>query len=450
MKFTELFIYKPLFMFELLIAMHLFSFHLPKKKNYIIRYIISILSCLVLSILFPLFDNVSYSWWFSSLMFIVLYLIAFISLFFVYDVPWHKLFFISIASYTSQHLSHELYALIARLFNLNNSSSLGFYGSNEISFDSSIQIIQIMSYLEIHLLVYIVIYFLFGKKIKNDEIKINNKSLMLISSLILFTNIVLSSVITYLDMNYNKIYFIIVGIYNILSCLMVLYIQFYIIDNKKLKGELQLTSQLLHQSEIRYEESKKNVNLINLKCHDLKHQIRKLSNKEEFSKETVKEITDIINIYDSNMQTNNEVIDIILAEKSLLCQKDNIKLTCLADCSKLNFILDADLYCLFGNILDNAIEAVYKLKNNEKRQINIVIKNVYSLISITVENYYEGDIVLDKNGLPITTKDNKDFHGFGMKSIKMIVDKYHGDMNITKRNDIFSLNILFTSNKIEN
>ena len=150
------------------------------------------------------------------------------------------------------------------------------------------------------------------------------------------------------------------------------------------------------------------------------------------------------------MQTNNEVIDIILAEKSLLCQKDNIKLTCLADCSKLNFILDADLYCLFGNILDNAIEAVYKLKNNEKRQINIVIKNVYSLISITVENYYEGDIVLDKNGLPITTKDNKDFHGFGMKSIKMIVDKYHGDMNITKRNDIFSLNILFTSNKIEN
>ena len=133
-----------------------------------------------------------------------------------------------------------------------------------------------MSYLEIHLLVYIVIYFLFGKKIKNDEIKIDNKSLMLISSLILFTNIVLSSVITYLDMNYNKIYFIIVGIYNILSCLMVLYIQFYIIDNKKLKGELQLTSQLLHQSETRYEESKKNVNLINLKCHDLKHQIRKL------------------------------------------------------------------------------------------------------------------------------------------------------------------------------
>ena len=86
MKITELFIYKPLFMFELLVAMHLFSFHLPKKKYCIIRYIISILSCLILSILFPLFDNVSYSWWFSSLMFIVLYLIAFISLFFVYDV----------------------------------------------------------------------------------------------------------------------------------------------------------------------------------------------------------------------------------------------------------------------------------------------------------------------------------------------------------------------------
>lgn len=447
MKFTELFIYKPLFMFELLIAMHLFSFHLPKKKNYIIRYIISILSCLILSILFPLFDNVSYSWWFSSLMFIVLYLIAFISLFFVYDVPWHKLFFISIASYTSQHLSHELYALIARLFNLNNSSSLGFYGNNEISLDSSIQIIQIMSYLEIHLLVYIVIYFLFGKKIKNDEIKIDNKSLMLISSLILFTNIVLSSVITYLDMNYNKIYFIIVGIYNILSCLMVLYIQFYIIDNKKLKGELQLTSQLLHQSEIRYEESKKNVNLINLKCHDLKHQIRNFGNKANISNETVKELENIINIYDSNIKTNNDALDLILTEKSLLCQKKNISLKCVADCSKLNFIAEADLYSLFGNMIDNAIEAVTKLEDVNKRSISLIVRNALSCTSIFISNYYEGKINLDYNGIPKTTKVNNGYHGYGLKSIKLIVEKYHGDFKIDIKNNIFIIQILFTEQK---
>lgn len=443
MKFTELFIYKPLFMFELLIAMHLFSFHLPKKKNYIIRYIISILSCLILSILFPLFDNVSYSWWFSSLMFIVLYLIAFISLFFVYDVPWHKLFFISIASYTSQHLSHELYALIARLFNLNNSSSLGFYGNNEISFDSSIQIIQIMSYLEIHLLVYIVIYFLFGKKIKNDEIKIDNKSLMLISSLILFTNIVLSSVITYLDMNYNKIYFIIVGIYNILSCLMVLYIQFYIIDNKKLKGELQLTSQLLHQSEIRYEESKKNVNLINLKCHDLKHQLTEYAKNGKLDSELLGELENVINIYDSTIKTGNEALDLILSEKSLICQKKDIKLTCLADCSKLNFINKTDLYSLFGNLIDNAMEAVYKIQDVDKRHINLVVKNVNSFVSISIDNYYEGNIVLLDNGLPKTTKEDKDYHGYGMKSIQLIVNKYDGDLNISLDNNVFSLFIMF-------
>ena len=252
-------------------------------------------------------------------------------------------------------------------------------------------------------------------------------------------------------MQYNRVYYVVIGIYNLLSCLMVLYLQFFVMDNRRLKNELEITSQLLHQSKIRYQDNKKNVDLINLKCHDLKHQIREHTAKGNITKDTINELEEIINIYDSNVRTGNEALDLILTEKSLLCQKANIKLSCLADCSKLSFIADSDLYCLFGNAIDNAVEAVMKIQDSNKRQINLIVRNVYSLVSISIENYYTGELIIGKDNLPVTTKSNKDYHGFGMKSIKMIVDKYHGDLKITKREDIFSLAILFPSQeKIDN
>ncbi len=451
MEITELALYKPVFVLEILLAMHMFSYKLPKKKNSILRFLLSIGVVLTLSIIFPLF-KISYSWWFSSLMFLTLFLLCFASLFFVYDVPWYKLFFISIAGYTTQHFSHELYALIARFFELADPSTLGMYGDKIIDLsDPGIRVIQVMTYLEVHFVVYLVFFFVFRKKISNYEIRIDNKSLLLIASLILLINIILSSIITYLHMQYNRVYYVVIGIYNLLSCLMVLYLQFFVMDNRRLKNELEITSQLLHQSKVRYQDNKKNVDLINLKCHDLKHQIREHTAKGNITKDTINELEEIINIYDSNVRTGNEALDLILTEKSLLCQKANIKLSCLADCSNLSFIADSDLYCLFGNAIDNAVEAVMKIQDSNKRQINLIVRNVYSLVSINIENYYTGELIIGKDNLPITTKSNKDYHGFGMKSIKMIVDKYHGDLKITKREDIFSLAILFPSQeKVDN
>lgn len=155
----------------------------------------------------------------------------------------------------------------------------------------------------------------------------------------------------------------------------------------------------------------------------------------------------MISIYDADVKTGNEAIDIILTEKNLLCCNKKIKLTCMADCKKLFFIDDSDLYVLFGNALDNAIEAVSKIDNKEKRYIGFTVYNHNDMISINVNNFYSGEISLDKDGLPITTKDNKDYHGFGMKSIKMIVDKYHGDVSIVTKDNIFNLNIFIPIKK---
>ena len=212
---------------------------------------------------------------------------------------------------------------------------------------------------------------------------------------------------------------------------------------RSLKSELQTTMQLLKQAEDQYKSSKENVDIINLKCHDLKHQLTEYAKNGKLDSELLGELENVINIYDSTIKTGNEALDLILSEKSLICQKKDIKLTCLADCSKLNFINKTDLYSLFGNLIDNAMEAVYKIQDVDKRHINLVVKNVNSFVSISIDNYYEGNIVLLDNGLPKTTKEDKDYHGYGMKSIQLIVNKYDGDLNISLDNNVFSLFIMF-------
>ena len=448
MIITELFAYKIIFVIEILFSMHLLSFYLPKKKYPVCRYILTILSCLLIAIIFPLFKNVSYSWWYSSIMFFILFTCCAISLYFVYNISIQNIFLISITAYTSQHLAYQAYNVLTTFLSIEEKLSFISYG--DIPLNVNLTYLNIISFsilLIVYVIIYTIVFIIFNERINKDEAKISNFSIVLISGLILVIDIIINSIIIYSDKFQGKEVSIIICTYNILCCLMVLFLLFNILNIKQLKTELTITSQLLNKAEEQYKQNKENVDLINIKCHDLKHQIRNFGNKANISNETVKELENIINIYDSNIKTNNDALDLILTEKSLLCQKKNINLKCFADCSKLNFITEADLYSLFGNMIDNAIEAVTKIEDVNKRSISLIVRNALSCISIFISNYYEGKIILDNNGMPKTTKLNNGYHGYGLKSIKLIVDKYNGDFKIDIKDNIFMIQILFTEQK---
>ena len=448
MIITELFAYKIIFVFEILCAMHLLSFYLPKKKYPVCRYILTILTCILIAIVFPLFKDVSYSWWYSSITFLILFTCCAISLYFVYNISIQNIFLISITAYTSQHLAYQVYNVLTTFLSIEEKLSFISYG--DIPLNVNITYLNIISFsilLIVYVIIYTIVFVIFNERINKDEAKISNFSIVLISGLILLIDIIINSIIIYSDKFKGKEVSIIICVYNILCCLMVLFLLFNILNIKQLKTELTITSQLLNKAEAQYKQNKENVDLINIKCHDLKHQIRNFGNKANISNEAVKELENIINIYDSNIKTNNDALDLILTEKSLLCQKKNISLKCVADCSKLNFIAEADLYSLFGNMIDNAIEAVTKLEDVNKRSISLIVRNALSCTSIFISNYYEGKINLDYNGIPKTTKVNNGYHGYGLKSIKLIVEKYHGDFKIDIKDNIFIIQILFTEQK---
>ena len=126
----------------------------------------------------------------------------------------------------------------------------------------------------------------------------------------------------------------------------------------------------------------------------------------------------------------------------MLCQAKKIMFTYIADGQKLNFMEPGDVYSLFGNATENAIEYVEKLEDEEKRFIHLSVKAVGGLVTVHVENYFEGQEWNMAEGLPGTTKENKSYHGFGLRSIRMTAEKYGGEMSVHAADHLFSLDVV--------
>ena len=155
----------------------------------------------------------------------------------------------------------------------------------------------------------------------------------------------------------------------------------------------------------------------------------------------LKEIENSVEIYEAIVKTGNELFDTILTEKSLYCRARQIQVSCVADGSQMDFIDTIDLYALLGNAMDNAIEAVEQFKDLQKRQIDVMIYRQQHFLVIHVMNPLPGDLIYEA-GLPVTTKTDKDYHGFGMRSMDRIVKKYEGFLRVTEEDGCFSLKML--------
>lgn len=200
-----------------------------------------------------------------------------------------------------------------------------------------------------------------------------------------------------------------------------------------------VAAQMLYSEQQRYEQERQIHDAINLKCHDIRHQIAALG--DAGYQEELKKIGQLVNIYDAAPHTQNAALDVALSGKMLACTNLGITMTCLADGRRIGFMEDSDIYALFGNILDNAIEATKTVTEEEKRIISLTIGTTGDLLLIDSQNYYAGEIRF-VDGLPQTSKENKEYHGFGTRSIKTLTEKYGGDLKISAENGIFRLSIM--------
>ncbi len=137
--------------------------------------------------------------------------------------------------------------------------------------------------------------------------------------------------------------------------------------------------------------------------------------------------------------TGNPILDILLADKAVIIKEKKIEFEIKVNNVDLNFIDSVDVTVIFGNLLDNSIEACESMDTGKK--IFIDIHSYYEMVSIRIENTYTS--VKWKNGLPVSQK-GKD-RGIGLSNVMHCIEKYDGNMKLSSKEGKFTVDIILNS-----
>ena len=126
-------------------------------------------------------------------------------------------------------------------------------------------------------------------------------------------------------------------------------------------------------------------------------------------------------------------------------EKAGVELSVMADGEALASMSPTDLYALFGNALDNALEAARKVEEGRGRYISVVVRRAAGMVVVHVENSFAGEAPTFVDGLPQTTKADRANHGFGTLSVRRIAERYGGTATMACQGQVFTLDVLLAS-----
>lgn len=407
---------------ELMICNFLFCLSQKRRRRYVPRLLLAVAVMLLSA---PALNSVqSDSGLYNLLKYIVWFSFSVFGNAFLYEITLSVSVFISIAAFICQHLSFKVGEIV--LFFLPDAVAQRTYNA---------------PYVLTQACMYAFSYFVFARRFKRLNVRhARRQQLLLIYIVVAVYITILQFYFTGYMVHIPTTLYMIYASFDIICCTFAMMLQFGIIETSSLKEEGLVMEHVLHMQQEKYSLSKETIELINVKFHDLK---KRLTVSRALDEEEARELYKTLEIYDMALKSGNEALDIVLAEKGLVCEREHIRLECIADGANLAFMAPSDVYSLVGNAIDNAVESVQKICDANRRFINVSIRKSRELLVINIENPYEGELRF-KDGLPQTTKADKNFHGFGMKSIRMVVEKYNGFLSIAAEDGLFTLNIVFT------
>lgn len=226
----------------------------------------------------------------------------------------------------------------------------------------------------------------------------------------------------------------------ILCDLLAIILQFGLLGYKQKINENADLERIIARESEHYEAVKNNIDLINMKAHDLKHFIRDLR-EGGYADDGLEDIQSAVERYEKTANTGNAALDVVLTEKSYVCQKSGISLATMVQGEELAFMRTSDVTTVFGNILSNAIEYEESVAEAEKRCILLKVFRRGAIVCIHADNYCTAQLKF-KDGLPVSTKGDDDYHGFGLKSVKYVAEKYGGNFTAGRSGDLFAVDII--------
>lgn len=161
-----------------------------------------------------------------------------------------------------------------------------------------------------------------------------------------------------------------------------------------------------------------------------------LGNAEE-ARQYLDELERDLERVDTYVKSGNLMVDAILNSKLSLAQQKRIAVNCKAQVPEALSVEDVDLCVILGNLLDNAIEACEQIAA-EQRFLRIYMAVNKSQLYLSVQNAAKEELSFDERHY-ITNK--RGSHGFGMRRVKAMVDKYEGFLNLANEPGIFAAEV---------
>ncbi|MDN4483017.1 ATP-binding protein [Demequina lignilytica] len=208
--------------------------------------------------------------------------------------------------------------------------------------------------------------------------------------------------------------------------------------------ENQSMNTLLRTQHEQYLASRQQADAVNARYHDMKHYITALRGEEDegVRARLADELEESIRGYGASaLRTGNSVVDTMLATKVAQAETRGITVTCVVDGSVVDFMDVMEIVTVFGNALDNAIEATSRVADPEQRLIRVAVYRQGDFAVLRFENYFGGELRL-VDGLPPTTKDDSHHHGYGLKNIRQAAAAHQGTFTVHAEDGWFVLRML--------
>lgn len=415
-----------------------FVFSLPLKRKGNFWTHLTIMACIlgalvtIFSIAAPFVIDAFGKDFYRNTTYIVYFFLTlptFLLVIFAFDEPFTNRAFIIVSVHVMRNLCRVLFSLIT-------------LGIGTAIKDPSVYLFGFTN--DIWLLIYypmwgalvFLFYYLLRRFTKNVSFRKFDSGIVVILFASLGASFALSALQNHLNREETAWDCFLVLIAHLIFLLTLLSAQFIVIRATINAAEKEIVQSQIESHIQQFDLLKENMDLINEKAHDLRHQLRaaKLASGS-LDEQFMEDVENSLRIYDNSVDTGNPELDMILIDLKFRAAPLSITVKVMADGKCLGFMDRQHVIALFSNLFENALNYEKRLMDKNARYIQIQVGLQHGFIHIGVEN--------PLGQVEEKTEDEKDprRHGFGMLSMKRIVSAYGGVFTAKEVNGIFKVSI---------
>lgn len=225
-------------------------------------------------------------------------------------------------------------------------------------------------------------------------------------------------------------------------------IMYFVVQQMSKDNQTKLEYELMKEKEKYSKESMEIIKRSNEELREFKHDLKNYLLPLQEAMETMpqsemakvwEKINQKIEDVQTLIQTGNSYVDSMINTKITLARSEKVDVKCTI-LSKMEGIDDLEFYSVFGNLMDNAIEAERKV--TEKKEIIIFVEEKMGYLRLEIQNKIEKSVLNENSSLNTTKKDTSS-HGIGHKSVKRTMQKVGGALKYYETGDLFCAEAVF-------